>query len=104
MSHLENLQCETESLAQFGAKVAARICASKQKFTIERVVLRESLATDSLDFDRFRPLMSLARGILCKIFLHCIRVSNDRVKHKMHHTIERSFFAPDAYCDLSPLQ
>jgi hypothetical protein len=104
MSHLENLRCETESLAQFGAKVAARICASKQKFTIERVMLRESLATDSLDFDRFRPLMSLARGILCKIFLHCIHVSKDRVQHKMYHASARYFFAGGECCDLPPLQ
>jgi hypothetical protein len=32
---------------------------------------RESLGTDSLFFDRFRPLGTLARGKLCKFFLLC---------------------------------
>jgi hypothetical protein len=39
---------------------------------------RESPGTDSLFFDRFRPLGTLARGKLCKIFSLCTQVRGAR--------------------------
>jgi len=57
---MQNLSLETEP------KVRRR-----KNLPVGGGMSRESLGTDSLFFDRFRPLGTLARGKLCKIFLLC---------------------------------
>jgi hypothetical protein len=37
------------------------------------MAVRESLFTDSLDFDRFRSAEGAARDVFCKFFLRCVR-------------------------------
>jgi hypothetical protein len=65
---------------------------------------RESLCTDSLDSDRFRPLMWLTRDILCKIFLHSICGAQNRSRAKSYRSIVQKFFARGALREIPLMQ
>jgi hypothetical protein len=47
--------------------------AHARKIPARRSTVRESLRTDSLDFDRFRSADSAARDVFCNFFLHAAR-------------------------------
>ncbi|MDI1347520.1 MAG: hypothetical protein PSV22_26045 [Pseudolabrys sp.] len=47
--------------------------ADERKFRTRRRPVRESLFTDSLDFDRFRSANSAAWDVFCKFFLRSVR-------------------------------
>ena len=59
---------------------AGKLCPAKRssrhaharKNPARRSTVRESLRTDSLDFDRFRSPNRAARDVFCKFFLHAV--------------------------------
>jgi len=63
---------------------------------------RESLGTDSLDFDRFSPFASCRGACFANNFLHLICVAQDCRQHKIYHQFSMIFFPRGARAQ-SPL-
>jgi hypothetical protein len=75
-----------------------------QNFCVGEQARRESLGTDSLIFDRFRPFVTAVRGNVCKFFLQQVFAGLDRSKRKTKRKFRQELFARHTQGAISELQ